>query len=211
MDPIIIISALVAAFFIFRLASVLGTRTGHERRPDLEAAEAARAAASNDAGREEAAPVQKPELLDFPGATDLLAAEPEFRRDTFLTGARGAYEMIVTAIARGDLDTIQPFVSAAVFDAFKAYVDQRAARGEVGETQIIGIEDARIERADLREGLIRIAVSYRSDQVRVTRDGSGQVVSGDPERVDLVRDRWTFERPIGSRDPNWTLVATGAG
>ena len=28
-------------------------------------------------------------------------------------------------------------------------------------------------------------------------------------RIDLVKDRWKFSKKRSSRDPNWTLVATG--
>jgi predicted lipid-binding transport protein (Tim44 family) len=50
---------------------------------------------------------------------------------------------------------------------------------------------------------------FASNQVRVSRDKDGNVVEGDPSRIDLVRDRWTFSRKTASSDPNWVLVATG--
>ena len=52
-------------------------------------------------------------------------------------------------------------------------------------------------------------VEFTSNQVRVTRDAEGEVVEGDPNRIDLVKDRWTFARKLASNDPNWVLVGTG--
>jgi predicted lipid-binding transport protein (Tim44 family) len=43
----------------------------------------------------------------------------------------------------------------------------------------------------------------------VTRDAEGEVVDGGPGGVASVTDIWTFARNTRSRDPNWTLVATG--
>ena len=37
------------------------------------------------------------------------------------------------------------------------------------------------------------------------------MVDGSPEAVVDVTDVWTFARTLGSRDPNWQLVATEAG
>ncbi|MEL6363494.1 MAG: Tim44/TimA family putative adaptor protein [Pseudomonadota bacterium] len=209
MDPITIIFALVAAFFMFRLVSVLGTRTGHERRPDLKTIEGGRAEAAEER-RPEDAPPSAP-APSFPGSDAVLAADPDFDPETFLAGARGAYEMIVTATARGDLSPVRQFIAPKVLEAFEAYIAQRAERGETAEVQIIGLEDAKIDQGGVKDGAVRIAVAFRSDQTRVTRNAAGEVVAGDPSRVDLVKDRWTFERDAKSRDPNWTLVATGAG
>ena len=38
-------------------------------------------------------------------------AEPSFTVGPFLQGARGAYEMILMAFEKGDLDSIRPFLS----------------------------------------------------------------------------------------------------
>jgi len=42
----------------------------------------------------------------------------------------------------------------------------------------------------------------------VSRDAQGTVVDGSADAVSEVNDIWTFSRQLGSRDPNWLLVAT---
>jgi predicted lipid-binding transport protein (Tim44 family) len=54
-------------------------------------------------------------------------------------------------------------------------------------------------------------VRFVSQLITATRNAEGAVVDGSPEAVVEVTDVWTFARPIGSRDPNWQLVATEAG
>ena len=44
--------------------------------------------------------------------------------------------------------------------------------------------------------------------MKVTRSSDGEVIDGDPDRIDILTDIWTFARDIGNRDPNWELVAT---
>jgi predicted lipid-binding transport protein (Tim44 family) len=45
-----------------------------------------------------------------------------------------------------------------------------------------------------------------SDQVNMTRTGSGQVISG-PDAVTEITDLWTFERDLSQTNPVWRLVA----
>ena len=52
---------------------------------------------------------------------------------------------------------------------------------------------------------------FVSQLVSVTRDRSGAVIDGSPDKVTDVTDVWTFAHDMSSRDPNWKLVATEAG
>jgi predicted lipid-binding transport protein (Tim44 family) len=54
-------------------------------------------------------------------------------------------------------------------------------------------------------------VRFVSQLISVTRDRSGTVIDGSPDKVTEVTDVWTFARDVSSRDPNWKLVATEAG
>ena len=46
--------------------------------------------------------------------------------------------------------------------------------------------------------------------ISVTRDKTGVIVDGNPEKISDITDVWTFARDISSRDPNWKLVGTGS-
>lgn len=45
--------------------------------------------------------------------------------------------------------------------------------------------------------------------ISAVKDADGNVVEGDPKSPRKQRDSWSFERVMGSTDPNWRLVATG--
>lgn len=207
----IILFAAVAGFLLFRLRSVLGRRTGNERRrPDPFAPKPV--APPGPAPFSSAKPVgSAPTITIAPGNEGLAAlqaADSSFKADAFLSGARSAFEIIVKAFAAGDTATLQPLLSADVFAAFSEAIRARAAAKESHETKLVAIKGTTIEQASVDGPVGLVTVKLVSDQVNVTRAADGSVVDGDPEKVVEKTDFWTFSRPLRARNPNWTLVAT---
>jgi predicted lipid-binding transport protein (Tim44 family) len=211
MDPVLLFFAGVTAFVIFRLISVMGTRTGHEQSHDLEAVRRAASSRADDPQREERDERATPEPPK-PVSTNarvLREADPYFDEAAFLEGARGAYEMIVEAFASGDLKSIRPYLNDSVYGAFKGAVVDRDGAGYASDLKFVGIERASIIESSVEDDTMSAVVEFSSNQVRVTRNKDGDVVDGDANRIDLIKDRWTFSRKRASGDPNWMLVATG--
>lgn len=214
----ILFFAMVAAFIALRLRSVLGRRTGHERRrsngwagsqadgrsdnvvnlPDRSqsAAEADRAIADLGDGQAKAA------------LTQIRLADPHFDLRGFLDGAKKAFEMIVDAYASGNKEALAPLLADDVLAGFTSAIDQRQASGQTLETQLIAIQDAEVADAAMVDSRARITVRFTSEQVNILRDAAGEVVDGDPNAAEEVVDIWTFERDTRSDDPNWLLVET---
>lgn len=207
----IILFAGVAGFLFFRLRSVLGRRTGNERRRPDPFAPKPVAPPSPAPFRSATAIPASPTIATPPGHEGLAAlqaADSSFKPDAFLSGARGAFEIIVKAFAAGDTATLQPLLSADVFAAFAEAVRARGAAKETHETKLVAIKAASIEQAGVDGPVGLVTVKLVSDQVNVTRAADGSVVDGDPEKVVEKTDFWTFSRPLRARNPNWTLVAT---
>ncbi|WDI32802.1 Tim44/TimA family putative adaptor protein [Hyphococcus flavus] len=211
MDPVLLFFAGVTAFIIFRLISVMGTRTGHEQQHDLEGLQRASSARAAEEQRDDDSDKAEP-AAPKPVSTNarvLRDADPAFDEKEFLAGARGAYEMIVEAFASGDLKSIRPYLSDSVYSSFKEAVVERDKAGHVADLKFVGIENASIVDSSADRDEMTAIIDFASNQVRVTRDKDGEVVEGDPNRIDLVKDRWKFSKKRSSRDPNWTLVGTG--
>src|SRR5262249_58447765 len=64
------------------------------------------------------------------GLDAVVAADPSFDAKHFVTGARTAYEMIVTAFAAGDRRQLRSLLSKEVFDGFDAALTEPERRSE---------------------------------------------------------------------------------
>ncbi|QKV20705.1 Tim44/TimA family putative adaptor protein [Oricola thermophila] len=219
----------VAAVFVFlQLRSVLGKRTGHERPPfdpysgtgESPADKGAEAAEADNVitlpGRGEAKADAYREIDRFAplgskvndGLRAIRDASGDFDPASFLSGAKMAYEMIVMSFADGDRKTLRNLLSKEVYDGFAAALDEREAKGETVQSSFVGIDNADVTAAEMRDTEAFVTVRFISQLISVTRDREGTIVDGDPDAVVEVKDVWTFSRDTRSRDPNWRLVAT---
>jgi predicted lipid-binding transport protein (Tim44 family) len=210
----IILFAMVAAFLVLRLRAVLGRRTGSEQRRENPLARVAEPARDNvvalpDRGLEAPSDGQ-PVSLDA-GLAQIAAADPSFDPNGFVSGARGAFEMIVHAFAAGETAILRPLLSDEVYDRFTEAIRARAAAKETHETRLDSIKAAEIAEAQLNGRTAFVTVRFASDQVNVTRAADGTVLDGEPDRIVEKTDFWTFARNTRSQDPNWLLVATRSG
>jgi predicted lipid-binding transport protein (Tim44 family) len=139
---------------------------------------------------------------------EILKADRSFDPEHFVRGAKQAYEMIVTAFAEGNRKILKDLLSREVYEGFVNAITDREGRGEQMDQSFVGISRADIIEAEFKNGLAQLTVKFLSQLISATRDRAGQVISGDPHRIKDVTDIWTFAREVGSRDPNWRLIAT---
>jgi predicted lipid-binding transport protein (Tim44 family) len=144
------------------------------------------------------------------GLDAIAAAERDFDARHFLTGAKSAYEMIVSAFADGDRRMLKNLLARDVFDGFAAAIAERESRGETMESRFVSIEQAEIIAAELKSRSAQITVRFVSQLISFTKNRAGETIEGNADRVSDVIDIWTFARDVGARDPNWKLVATEA-
>lgn len=216
----IVIFAMIAAFLVYRLRSVLGRRTGEERqRPNPFTAAPGQAKPDNvvplperNRPRPDVAPggnvTASDEPLSLAASIDQIrAADPNFDEKHFLEGAKAAFAMIVDAFARGDTATLRPLLADDVYDSFARVIRDRQAAGEQHEARIELVREAEVVEAKLDAArTAHVTVRLVSDQVNVVRDRAGTVIDGDPKALVENTDVWTFARNLRSRDPNWALV-----
>jgi predicted lipid-binding transport protein (Tim44 family) len=142
------------------------------------------------------------------GLMQLSRNDASFDPKQFLDGAKQAYEMIVTAFAEGNRKVLKDLLSKEVFDGFSEAIADRESRAEQIDQSFVGINRANIVEAELKGGLAQLTVKFVSQLISATRDKSGAVIGGDPQKIKEVTDIWTFAREVSSRNPNWRLVAT---
>lgn len=231
MDIYTIIFLALAVFIFLRLRSVLGQRTGSERPPyDRAAPNVVQRTQDNNvvpmpgavidqaplAPSADVAPSDRWKGIAEPGTPlaaglDAIAAQDSsFDPSHFLSGARGAYEMIVLAFANGDRRALKDLLSSEVYESFEAVIKDREKHEQKTETRFVSIDKAELVGAEARDRAAQLTVRFVSQMISVTRDKTGTIVDGNPDKVADITDVWTFARDTSSRDPNWKLVGTGS-
>lgn len=228
----IILLALIAIFVVLRLRSVLGSRDGHEGGyADRFKRERDEQAPRDAMGR----PVGDDNVVELPGARrdDEPAApavdetfgyegpvgegikairitDPSFDPKEFLGGARMAFEMILNAYAAGDLKALKALLSPDVYGGFAQAIEERESRDHTLQETLVGISSAELMEAYMDGRDATLTIKFVSEQISALLDADGTVIEGDPTKVTSATDFWTFARSTKSRNPNWTLVGTGA-
>ena len=235
LDPFTLLLLAIAIVVVWKLRSVLGTRTGNERPPIDPFARSgkAQAPASEPANSNvlrlpkeggDTAPTANnaepppPVWTGFaPEGSELAQeivklsqADTGFTPKSFLEGAKLAYEMIVDGFAKGDKPALKQLLSREVYDGFSSAIDARQASGQKIEQRFVGIDKADLDQIELTGNRAQVTVKFVSEMISATLARDGTVVEGDTKQIRSVTDVWTFERDVSSRDPNWKLAATQA-
>jgi len=214
----LLVLAGIAVFLILRLRNVLGNRDGFEKPPVTGSApvDERRQARGKfeviEGGPDHDITDHTPEGSDSARALAAMKlAEPTFSVTEFLQGARGAYEMILVAFERGDIDSVRSFLANDVAAVFDEVVATRAAQGLHIDADFVGVREIALHGAtfDRSSAQGEVTVRFMGELTSVVRDASGATVEGSPTDIKRQRDIWTFGRKMGSNDPNWQLVATG--
>jgi predicted lipid-binding transport protein (Tim44 family) len=213
----IVFLAMLAGFIGLRLFSVLGRRTGEERKPVTDIygePQAEGAGVSPRTSPADAAPARE---IEVPvGASPALGAalrqiakaDPAFSPAHFVEGAQAAYRIVLESFWASDLDGLKPLVSDDVFDNFERAVVHRKAEGHSLDNRILSIDRAEITEAELDGAMAEVTVRFVTQLIAVTRDESGAIVHGAADETLEVHDVWTFSRHTRSEDPSWLLIAT---
>jgi predicted lipid-binding transport protein (Tim44 family) len=114
-----------------------------------------------------------------------------------VTGAKGAYELIVNAYAKGDRETLSPLLTPRVFDSYSAAIAGREEKGQEGP-ELVRLKSAEIIDADLQDSIARVTVRFEAE------------LAEGAHGVRDAREKWTFERDVRSPDPNWRLARVAA-
>ena len=232
MDIYTIIFLALAVFIFLRLRNVLGQRTGNERPPyDRTARNVVQGAPDTNVVPMPGAVIDQAPLAPAAdvappsdrwiglaeagtrlaqGLDAIAAQDSSFDPRHFLSGARSAYEMIVMAFANGDRRALKDLLSSEVYDSFEAAIKEREKQERKTETRFVSVDKAELVGAEARDRTAQLTVRFVSQMVSVTRDKTGAIVDGNPDKVADITDVWTFARDITSRDPNWKLVGTGS-
>ncbi len=223
----LIVYALVAAGLVFWLRSILGTRHGEER-PRSEAFMSGDAQDVNviidqiseiltkeDEIRELAKTPHKNYAIDNKnaesGLIDISRADKGFDVHVFLQGAQDAFVMIVESFAEGDRTVLRDLLGDEVYGAFEGAITEREKQNHTQTTDIHAIRNAEVIAARLEDKTAMVTIRFTAEESSVTKDKDGKIISGNADKISEMKDIWTFNRNVKSKDPSWLVVETRGG
>ena len=184
----IILLAMIAGFIFLRLRGILGKKSGFEE--DMTQ--------SFPHAFPDAKPIKK---TNFDVFDDKAKSE-------FLSGAKIAYETIITDFSKGNLKNIKNILEKKVLNQFEEAINERKKQGNISETTFIGINSAEIKNHERKGNFLEVTVEFVSEIISCVKDKNSKIVAGDPEKVKKVYDIWKFSKDVKSNDPNWSLIET---
>lgn len=210
----ILLFAILSVYLSYRLWSVLGTRTGHEKqrrwmRPEsddnviiLQSKESA-----PDTPQEvKEAKEETPE--PFEGKIKALQQSlKNFTLERFEKGATNTFSVIIHAFAQGDVRRLEELVAPKVLKGFESAIKARARQKETMNIELKGVE-AEIEDIIVKESMAQILVRFTSDQIVTVINKAGEIIENTNLLTNRMIDRWTFEKKLNDKSLVWLLVKT---
>ena len=212
----ILILAMIAVFIINRLRNVLGKKTGNES--DIVEKFTQRKNAFNES---EPDSVSNSKVTNLNNdikknlhsdkkinsvINEILKIDDKFEISSFCSGAKKAFEYILTEYSSNNLKALERLVSKNIYKAFADQVNLRAKNKEKLEITVISVKDPEIKSVTLEKKYVAyFKLLFDSEQVQVTKNSNDEVIDGDNNQILQIKEIWTFSKNLKSKDPNWIL------
>ena len=142
------------------------------------------------------------------GLEVLKKAEPNFSEEEFLNGSKQAFKIIIEAFVESDIEKLKPLIDYELLKSFTKSISEREARQEKQFVDIISIIKLEIINISLNDNIASISIKIESEQIKYTIDKNDNIIDGNREVSEKIKDKWVLERDISSDNPNWKLVET---
>ena len=214
---------LVAVFLIIRLRSVLGRRTGNEKRPkdifmyqdttlDTDKNKTLDEKKSIKSKFQDKLFIGKKNNLNKNTALEKICYfDKNFSTKKFLLGAKNAFQTIIQSYAKGEINKIKHLISTNVFSIFSKEIISREKKRYILEHSLISLKSAGIEKINVKFSIADIVVKFVSEQVNLLKNEKGKILKGNDEYIENHTNYWTFSKDLKSSNLNWKLVVTKAG
>ena len=218
-SPDLIFFVLVAAFLIIRLRSVLGRKTGNEKKPkgifmyqDTALSTDKKKFLDEKQSIKNKLPSEKKNNLHNNTTLEkIYYFDKSFSPKRFLSGAKIAFQTIIQFYAKGEISKIKHLLSTNVFSIFSKEIKFRIRKKYILEHTLVSLKSAGIEKINIKSSIADIVVKFVSEQVNLLKNEKGKILKGNDEYIENHTNYWTFSKDLKSSNPNWTLVVTKAG
>ena len=126
---------------------------------------------------------------------EILNADKNYSEESFLNGAKKAFRIIVSSYKENNIKIAESLIGPKVFKAFQEQCDLQ--EDKLKSFEII----------DLRASIVNIEIIKKIAKIKVLFDSKQRNILEKKTETQDVKDIWTFEKIIGSKNPNWLLAA----
>ena len=199
----IIIFAIIAIFLVYRLKNILGQNSeGNDQNNKIDMGE------KNFNNVVKLGSKQSDIIKTKKSNSTISEIDPTFDEKEFLKGAQNFFEMVIDCFVKGNLENIMNYIDVKLIKNFQAVIDERLAEQESLKIDIIKMNSIKIKKFSKLKNFLKVSVLFETEQVKVLKDKKGNIIDGDQKNSILVKDLWTFEKNIQSKDLNWKLIET---
>ncbi|CAK7193081.1 hypothetical protein COMNV_01294 [Commensalibacter sp. Nvir] len=219
----IVVFALLAGFLILRLRSVLGKKTGFEKKNNVDAVTPPqRKTSTNEAAKvlEETPRVEQnvPAIDTDIGQilSKITQLDASFDPKKFLDGVAVVFPKILSAFASEDLETLKSLLVLDAYRVFEANINERKKLNHVLTAEVKSLHSLTIIGASLFEesaiARATLEVKIISNQINCVYNSAKEPIVGTESVTEFI-DFWTFERVLGinNQGPSWRLKSTRSG
>ncbi len=209
----ILLFAVLSVYLFYRLWSVLGTRTGHEKQRQWSRPE------NNDDNvivlpkkniQAQTDQIIESNTLEEPFTKQIKVIQKsikDFTVERFEKGASNAFRAVVQAFAQGNAERLEQLVGQKVLKSFQTAIKARIKKKEMMNIDIKEI-DVKIEDILLNKSIAQILVHFTSDQIITVMNKAGEIIDNTNQLTNRMIDRWTFEKDLNDKSLVWLLVKT---
>ena len=213
----IFILAVVAIFLFWRLKAVLGSREGFEKTlRDLK--ETDTVISNPGVIDQQAKDSQDDDIFDYVEENSKSAEvfkkmkefDSDFSLNKFVSGAKMAYEIILMAFEKGDIEKLETLLEKKVLTSFKSVIEKRKKDGFMIDAKFIGMRDIRVINASFNQKtkVADVTLSFKSEITTIVKDIKGNIIEGHPDEIKKQKDTWVFSKNLSEKSPIWLLKST---
>ena len=213
----IFILAAVAVFLFWRLRAVLGSREGFEKSikdmkepGDVQAIKNIKDQPNKNNPDDDIFDYVEENSKSAEAFKKMKEFNGDFSVNKFVSGAKMAYEIILMAFEKGDIEKLGTLLEKKVFTSFKSVIDKRKKNGFLVDARFIGMRDIRIIDASFssKTKVADVTLSFKSEITIVVKDRQGNIIEGHPDDIKKQKDTWVFTKNISEKSPIWLLKST---
>ncbi|MCT4634741.1 MAG: Tim44/TimA family putative adaptor protein [Rickettsiales bacterium] len=208
----IIVLGFVTGFILYRLYTTLGRKDDDgshytTKKNDVSGIiDISSMVKTVDESSSELSPIETSLSAGFEDVVaEIKKIEKKFSLEKFLNGAQKAFEMILTAFAENDRQTLEKLLDKNTYKQFISEIDRRIKNEITLNLTLVALPKVEIKNIKLRNKTLSIEVFYHSQQINLLKNKKEEIIEGDVSQIDNVEDTWTFSKELNSNE-DWKLV-----